>query len=158
MFVFSGRSTRTEVVAFFVLGVLANMMTITIDGPAQSLLDAAKQVWWLLWSFPWIALFVRRLHDQGHSGWLSGWWWLASSVYAAVAILLALQAPEAPGSKAYLRITDWVHHTTWVHHFAVTSPVIAFVIIAFVLVGVQIFLLLASGTPGPNRYGPDPRE
>lgn len=148
MFVFGGRSTRTEVIGFFVIYIIANMTTVTLYGPAEPLLDAAKLLWAFLWGFPWIALLVRRLHDYG----ASGWWALVPGVCVpAILFLLLLLTPEVPGSEAYVRLY------TWVHHFAVTPPVRAVLLIAFVGSLFQLVLLLMPGTPGANRYGRDPR-
>jgi len=147
MLVFSGRSTRTEVVAYFMLASVANLMTVTIDGgPAAPLLDAAKFAWGLLWSFPWIALLVRRLHDQDRSG----WWALINLAYFLLAAALLAQ-PQMPASGMSVRFLNWVAHP------AATPLSVLLFAVAFALAMVELILFLLAGTVGANRYGHDPR-
>jgi uncharacterized membrane protein YhaH (DUF805 family) len=70
---FGGRSTRTEVVAYWFCACVA-ALAFFMAGMLLGLADGDKQ-WWLLTAvsvvlaIPEPALFVRRVHDQGRSGW-----------------------------------------------------------------------------------------
>src|SRR5687768_17444853 len=107
MFVFSGRSRRTEVLAFAILGTFANAVTIALvdGGIAQKMIGAG---WWLFWIFPWIALLVRRLHDQGSA---ALWAWLLA---AALAGLLAITPlfPQSADSPYHVTMLAWTFRPT----------------------------------------------
>jgi uncharacterized membrane protein YhaH (DUF805 family) len=83
---FRGRSGRTEFWAFFGLSVAAFLLTVvatglstdtsTVASPRASGANASPagaigyMFWWLASFVPWLAVQVRRFHDQGRSGWL----------------------------------------------------------------------------------------
>src|SRR4051794_19429753 len=102
MFVFSGRSRRTEVIAFSFLGMLANALTVHwYDG--GRVFEAMRAGWSVLWAFPWLALFVRRLHDQGRS---ARWAWALGTVFAALIASVPL-LPQSPGGSYHVRLLIW---------------------------------------------------
>ncbi len=145
MFVFSGRSRRTEVLAFGILGMFANLVTIKLVDGGNAFL-AIWAVWSLLWTFPWIALLVRRLHDQGRP---AIWAWVLA---AAFALLMAATPflPQSADSSYHVTIFAWVFHP--VGPFAIIHGV------ATAIIALTLFAFcLAEGDPGTNRYGPDPR-
>ncbi|MCW3849001.1 DUF805 domain-containing protein [Sphingomonas sp. LB-2] len=141
MFVFSGRSTRTEVVTFFLLGTLANMGRFTMAPPFNVPLAAFKLVWGFVWSFPWIALFARRLHDQGRAGW---WALLLMAPYAVLFAMAVTTGTLSPSGPPF----EWSPTgPSWIGFMSVWA-----------MIGVAILILhLLPGTPGFNRYGADPR-
>jgi uncharacterized membrane protein YhaH (DUF805 family) len=80
---------------------------------------------------PVIALLFRRLHDRNKSG-----WWLLALYLAPFAISVALNAEPNLGEVATL-VLSLIGLALWLW--------------GFVEIG------LRRGTPGPNRYGPDPQ-
>lgn len=75
LFVFSGRSQRTEVFLYFLVAVLMTVAVTQITGMPQFYLDLAL-------ALPLIPMLARRLHDFNRSGW-----------FAAVApVIVGLQA------------------------------------------------------------------
>lgn len=138
--VVSGRSTRSEVVAFFLLGsMMSAAATIPSSAPGTPL-QLLLTGWQILWSLPWIALFVRRLHDQARTA----WWVLLMAIEAVVA--LPLVTLRAPGADSFLNLTG--------------TPPLATALTAIFLASMltQFVLMFLPGTSGPNRYGPDPRD
>jgi uncharacterized membrane protein YhaH (DUF805 family) len=144
MFVFSGRSRRSEVLAFGLLGIFANLMTLEGSGVV---IGAIHAVWSFLWGFPWIALFVRRLHDQGRS---ARWAWAYAAVFAA---LMASTPLLAQSPTSIYRVT-----VLFLGVFHPTGPfaIIHGIALAAVWLGLLI-LLFWEPTPDENQYGPDPR-
>lgn len=74
---FSGRASAREFWWFFALSVAVFVATVLLTGiSAQSAAKATPTwalvyvFWWAVTAVPWFALQVRRLHDQGRSGWL----------------------------------------------------------------------------------------
>jgi uncharacterized membrane protein YhaH (DUF805 family) len=136
-FDFAGRSRRTEVIYYWVATVLIG---VTL-GFARVMLAPFQSLMWfdvllkLVFVIPMFALFVRRLHDQGRSG----WWGLLLPL--ALILSIPQRANEIRGDVGAL-----IAQKT-----SVTAVAMDLVCIAILV------LLLWPGTDGPNRYGPDPR-
>jgi uncharacterized membrane protein YhaH (DUF805 family) len=88
----------------------------------------------LIFAYPNIAISVKRLHDRNYSG---------ATVWFLIAAFATLLVVEVLG---YLDDLDHVGATVWI-------AIIAALIVAF---GFLIELGFRRGTPGPNKYGPDP--
>ncbi|MGY4396748.1 uncharacterized membrane protein YhaH (DUF805 family) [Sphingomonas sp. UYAg733] len=146
-FKFDGRSTRTQVVAFQLLTMLANVLTVTTDGPSpvSRFLSSASIIWSVVWGFPWIALFVRRLHDQDRSG-----WWAMTYGIAAIPIAAILALPVGEGGPT-IRFGTFARTVAWTPWTITLSVVFVGAIL------VPLILLFLPETPGDNRFGPDPR-
>ena len=137
---FSGRASRAEywwytlalVVTFVVLSVIEGILGIKgmvfgVYGPLTCLL-------WLATIVPGLAVGIRRLHDTNRSG----WWILLPIVPYALAIVLGGPAILAGGMGAGLGIAA------------------LFLLVGFVCAILLIVFLVMPGTPGENRYGPNP--
>jgi uncharacterized membrane protein YhaH (DUF805 family) len=148
-FTFRGRSTRNEVVAFWLLGIVVNAGTLTLDGPPSPLFYAMGIAWSLLWTWPWIPLLVRRLHDQGRGG----WWAL---IPLSIAPLSALEWFTAPDGRA-TSISFHLGPLRLVRDIATTPWTISLMIVFITLVVANVLLFLWQPTRGANRFGPDPR-
>jgi uncharacterized membrane protein YhaH (DUF805 family) len=135
---FGGRSTRTELIAFYLLFMLIMAIGISSSLFVPVLRSAGMAVvgWLLLLVLlcPSVALAVRRLHDSGRSG---GW------------ALLALPA----------------HVLNFMDDFYTGPPLDSDGMAALADLGglaglaslVLLVLLLWNDDPEPNRYGPNPR-
>ncbi|MBU7580187.1 MAG: DUF805 domain-containing protein [Porphyrobacter sp.] len=108
---FRGRARRREYLGFVLwqLAILAGVLNILSlfphDGDGLELAMSAMFGQALIFALPMLALQVRRLHDQGSTGW-------------------------------------WI--------------LVGF--LPYVGAGWLVWLMLARGTPGDNRYGADPRS
>jgi uncharacterized membrane protein YhaH (DUF805 family) len=133
---FDGRSTRTELLAFYLLVVIANLFigyaSIAIGFEAQEWVQSGLS---LLLLCPSVALAVRRLHDTGRSG-----WWL----------LIALPAAGVMAWEFFARPGPWAMPVRLQFPWWIDVP---FGLTGVVLVG----LLLWGDEEGPNGYGPNPR-
>lgn len=134
---FTGRSRRTEVLyyAFAVVILVATIdfaFTTSASFTIARRFDIALQ---LLFAVPTFALFVRRLHDQNRSG--------VWGILLPLAMLLAL-----PSIFAQLRgdIHEIVAQRTM--PLALLDNLLWLIILVF---------WYLPGTPGSNRFGPDPR-
>ena len=133
---FSGRSTRTEFAAFYCTTMLATLAVVLAT------MTAGEQTGWiatsalgLLLLCPWAALFVRRVHDAGLSG-----WWVALCVPVVIQNIIADYYWLTGDFEAMLA----VRYST--QHFLAAIPLLA-----------VFFFLLLPGEEGANRYGPNPR-
>jgi len=138
-FDFAGRSRRREywgfVLCWFVLAILLRWID-HVAGLEYAAVGAVRDQGGRLSGFfllatliPGLAIAVRRLHDSNRSG-----WWVvlpfAPILFWMIAILGGFNAPLLFG-----------------------VVMVAIVVAPFVLL---VFLCL-GGTPGPNRFGADPR-
>jgi uncharacterized membrane protein YhaH (DUF805 family) len=137
---FSGRAPRAEywwyvlalIVAYIVLSVVESILGINrmiagAYGPLTALL-------WLGTLVPSIAAGVRRLHDTNRSG----WWILLPVVPYCLAFALGGAAMMTGGLGAGLGTAG------------------IFLLIGFVCAIVLLVFYCLPGTPGDNRYGPNP--
>lgn len=134
---FSGRSRRTEVIYYWIASVLIGAVlnfTATMFAPFEMSLLVGR-ILQLLVLIPMFALFVRRVHDQGKSG-----WW-GALLPVSVLLGLPLMLTEIRGDVLAIMA-------------ARSSPMA----LASGGLGLAIFVLcLCPGTEGSNHYGPDPR-
>ena len=132
---FSGRSTVDDVMAFLIGYSVISFACMLVFAPLLAVYDHEMSWVWLVFGMPFFSLFVRRVHDQGRSA-----WWLG--VFLAVLVLLAFDE-----NVYWARVTGIGFDLPW----WMEAPLMyaAFILLA---------LMLAPGTPGPNRFGPDPRQ
>ncbi len=134
---FRGRSTRSEVMAFWLAVMFAGVpltLLLALIAPveAESKQFAATILGYVAF-IPLAALFARRLHDLDRSG----WWALA-----AVPVLLvnSYQSMRASLDAAPSSLPWW-------GSLAMLVPI-----------GIVFMFVIAPGTEGRNRFGPDPRR
>lgn len=135
-FDFTGRSRRLEVGYFWIaaplmLGLFAWVAGSIIEFESSRVFH--KAIYYLS-TVPFFALFVRRAHDQGRSG-----WW-------------GLLLPPVIAANIYnsLRVNFHAFDPKW--------PALGYwhlVLIIFVILYMSI--IIEPGTIGANRYGADPR-
>ncbi len=148
-FQFNGRSTRTEVISFYLLGFLSQLVQFTAVALPLPALRVLGALWAIAWSWPWIPLLVRRLHDQNRTG---HWAWLNAALLLLI-VALWLWAPT--GGSGYLSVDFGFFRSG---REIGTSPFSIAATVAMIVIGITLFVLfLLHGTEGTNRYGPDPR-
>ena len=131
---FGGRSRRTELVAFYLLIMLAGfaLAFATLWLRSSEIVIAAGWLLPLALLCPSVALAVRRLHDSGRGG----WWLLLAVPGAALGIWRNFHPEAAPGPEDRLSLLDMADSA---------ASLVLFV------------LLMWTDDPEPNRYGPNPR-
>ena len=154
---FSGRSRRMEFWLWQVfqvaLYILVIVVTIALGGGAMMMADgdtsqvvaaggaillifALYGIYCLAVFIPSLAVAVRRLHDTNRSG-----WWVAAPVLPY--ILLVVAGGVASGSPDSAVAAGML------------GLVATLVLLGLVLVLIVFYFL--DGTPGANRFGPDPK-
>jgi uncharacterized membrane protein YhaH (DUF805 family) len=136
---FRGRARIVDVIYIYILLLIPslllriplNALQWDAEWYGRAFVDVALCV-------PFAALFVRRLHDQG----LSGWW--------------ALLVPPFPVMNLYesYRVVFAVRNPEWLFQ---PDPLESWKVLLFPVALIVLVLLLRPGQQGPNRYGPDPR-
>ena len=136
------RERPNDLGAFWLVTLLAGLILLATTTlleatifPHHSLTALVQVVYQGILIIPMLALFARRLHDRGLSG-----WWAALCVPVAVQNIIADYYLLTDDMEAMLA----VKHSTG--HFIAGLPLLV----------VFIFLLL-PGDEGSNRYGPNPR-
>lgn len=138
-FDFTGRSTRTEVITFYIISQLfAGLLALSLyplvgdlDFDARQELQGAATI---LSTVPWPALVARRAHDQDRTG----WWALL------LPIVIVGAALSGNGN---------------LHIFGVPkfdTPFWQDAILIAAIIGLWAITLLPE-SPASNRYGPNPR-
>ena len=160
---FSGRSRRMEfwmwIVFQFLVAIAFVIILVALVGGAAMSGDVGQMMamggialivyllyflWALISFIPGLAVTIRRLHDTDRSGW---WVMLYWGPY-----LLFIVAGSVLGAGAQMggEPTEGA---------AMTGGLIGVVAGLAWLVGCLVLLvfMFLEGTPGPNRYGPDPK-
>ena len=141
---FRGRSTRTELVAFYLLIILTgtsagllSAVAVTAFGFPDPGLNDIMDVVWLIFLLPLLAVMTRRMHDQGRSGWL----------------LLAAASPAlAAGAWKFVQTGGEFP----IHVRGEELPVAATIIVVISWLAILVLLFLKDEQEA-NRYGPNPR-
>ncbi|HEX8666844.1 MAG TPA: DUF805 domain-containing protein [Allosphingosinicella sp.] len=134
---FRGRCTRREVAAWYIVTMVGSFL---VKAASRAIAPGAEFVadllFWLALLCPTCALFVRRLHDSGRSG-----WWSLLLLPALINGHYEMWMAAVTG-QAYVPdlITGW-----WLAAAGI-------MLIAF------FGLLLIDGSPQDNRWGPNPRN
>jgi uncharacterized membrane protein YhaH (DUF805 family) len=101
------------------------------------------QVIGLIAVFAWVCLCTKRLHDMGRSG----WWQLVPIVLGPVMIIGSALSIGIGAILGEITNTDWAA-------LAGVGGLLVSVAIAFLAVaGFTLWLGVAGGQPGENRYG-----
>jgi uncharacterized membrane protein YhaH (DUF805 family) len=138
---FSGRAPRAEYWWFFLATIIAYILATIIDsilGLNHMVMGVYGPIAVLLWLavlVPSLAVGVRRLHDTDRSG----WWLLAPIIPYALGFVLGGGAMMAGGGN--------------MAGFGIAA---VFLLIGFVAAIVLLVFYCLAGTPGDNRYGPNP--
>ena len=150
---FSGRAPRSEYWWWVLFGALLGAGVGAVAGMVDavagtkifvSIADIVLSLGLLL---PNLAVAVRRLHDLNRSG-----WWLAL-LYGLLLALLVVVIVLAASIEANHAHGDGAHPPGSAALALLTG------ILALATLGVDIMFLVwlcTRGTPGPNRFGPDP--
>lgn len=169
---FGGRSPRQEFWLFALFYVLVAAVLIFVwsvifgptvttaqvplpDGRVETgVVRVSYDGGWLGFAFnllclvPFLALGWRRLHDRNHRG----WWLLAPIVVPAVLIVAALTFFVGPSTAWFaLRSARGIG----VNAGPLPTLIMAVTLATYLYLLIQ---LIRRGTPGPNRFGPDPLE
>ena len=141
---FSGRARRTEFLNFILFSCLLLIVAMALDVVC---FNTPYGVFYLLVALflflPQLAVSARRLHDTGRtSKWLL-WNYLALLVWAVAALVLSGLSAFAGGRDA----------SAWFLIVLCGGCVLFFI---WEIVFLVWFCL--PGTPGENRYGPDPKQ
>jgi uncharacterized membrane protein YhaH (DUF805 family) len=139
---YRGRATRTDLLAYWLLTMVGTAVLVLLLG-LVGILARGIPVWergplfiyQTIMCIPLMALWVRRLHDQGRTG-----LWL----------LLALPA-FAIGTVEQYGLATWDFDLVFAPGFRAAH------LGAFLLGLPPIVLLFLKGEEGANRYGLDPR-
>ena len=82
---FSGRATRSEYWYFFLMNFLVSLALGFLG------LDALSSIYALFVLIPGWAVFFRRMHDIGRSGW--NWLWMLLPIIGWIIVLIYLCTP-----------------------------------------------------------------
>lgn len=135
---FRGRSSRSELlVALVALVVIQPLLGLALSLSGLEPVAAYRFGLHLVLALPFAALIVRRLHDCGRSGWL-----VLLPLYSFALWILRSAVSLAQGLDGRLQLERQIGPLDWL---AIAANI------------ASVVLLMLPGTPGDNRFGPDPR-
>lgn len=135
-FTFAGRSRRLDLAYYWLAWMLVTGVLLSGVASGLDLASAAvaRETVQLLATIPFFALFARRLHDQGRSG-----WW-------------TLMLPPLVAAGVYDRVRATFHA------FDPAWPDLGMWELILLIPGLlSLGFMLIPGDIGENCYGPDPR-
>jgi len=137
---FRGRARIVDLIYFsLAIGVISLMVKFPLQALPWDWKWFARAAVDIVIFVPCLALFSRRLHDQG----LSGWWALLLLPNLPMNLYQSYRAVFAVINPAWLFQPD---------------PLDSWRLLLIPVGLVVLVLFLRPGTRGPNRYGPDPRK
>jgi uncharacterized membrane protein YhaH (DUF805 family) len=147
---FAGRSRRSEYWWFYLFTLLVGAVASGIDALLNTVIDNPIGIVGLVTSLgillPSWAVAVRRLHDTGRTG-----WWMAMPLLPLLGLVLL--------SLAVVPVLFFSFDTNG--RGPLIGLVAALMVLALLTISSIIVLLVffcQDSRPGPNRYGPSPKE
>ena len=142
---FSGRERRKEYWLFVLFDIIF-ALTASVADRILGLGFIVSSLYSLVLFLPRNALWVRRLHDVGYSGWFLFWNWLLASVMGFV-WLLSLGVYVTKTFDGLQSINP-----RGLYQFAVIITIV------YGIFAVWFFVLMCKDSmPGMNQYGPNPK-
>ncbi len=135
-----------------VIGFLISVLTVV--SPAVLIISGLLSI---LLLYPWVVIWVKRLHDAGKSGWLViavlVVWIIVSIVVSQ--IITGMFAPPPPETQPTTVSAVFEQAQASARATAIPAGIASAVIsFAFVYLG----NMLLKSDPGPNPYGPPPAD
>ena len=142
---FAGRARRAEYWWFYLFNILVSLATGVVDRVLDTAFDNEVGVVGVVTSLglllPNLAVTARRLHDTGRTG----WWMLLPAAPVLVTIVAAVGAAFTAGSDGAPTGT------------AIVVLLGGGLLTLAAFITLLVFLCLDSN-PGPNKYGPSPKQ
>ncbi len=97
--VFSGRATRSEYWYFVLFNTIFSIVISILGGIIHDSYGILSSIYGLALFIPAIAVFARRMHDIGKSG----WWWLIMLIplVGTIWLIVLLATDSNPGDNKY---------------------------------------------------------
>jgi len=155
---FQGRARRSEYWLWFLFQIIVGFVFGALKGIVGTegavVIQLANAVFSLAILLPTLAVGVRRLHDTNRTG-----WWVAFPIAVAIAGVIFFIATQ--GASA-LPILQQLSEGGTTGSPALSNPAgmmsLVWVGLAYLLSWLVVFIFnVLDGTPGPNRFGPDPK-
>jgi uncharacterized membrane protein YhaH (DUF805 family) len=151
---FSGRAMRSEYWWYYLFTILVSIASSVVDNVVSEVthydLGIVGAITSLALLVPSLAVTVRRLHDTGRTG-----WWLLLPVIPFVAMFVAgIAVVFVVAFGAGLSGAEAERPTA----AAMVVALIAGGIITLAAIVTFVVFLCLDSQPGPNKYGPSPKQ
>jgi uncharacterized membrane protein YhaH (DUF805 family) len=146
---FSGRARRAEYWWFYLFTIVVSFASSAVDAALNAAVNNEIGIVGAITSLglllPTLAVTARRLHDTGRTG----WWMLLPVVPVLATIVVASAAVFATGFSTTGNGTPAA---------AMIVLAVACVLITFATSITLLVFLCLDSQPGPNKYGPSPKQ
>jgi uncharacterized membrane protein YhaH (DUF805 family) len=162
---FQGRARRSEYWLWFLFQVIAEIVFSIVESAAGgtnasagSLVKLVEAIFKLAILIPTLAVAVRRFHDIGRTG----WWVLfpfAVTVVALVVFLIFNGSQFIASMSSIEGLADKADTPEGaLALLSAFGPMLLWVFVPAILASLVTFVFhVLDGTPGRNRFGPDPK-
>ncbi len=160
---FQGRARRSEYWLWFLFQIITSIVfsvlhNVIDHGSATGPAKIVESIFNLAILLPTIAVAVRRFHDIGRTG----WWYLFSLVVLVIAMIVYISVNNAEFMNAMKSIGGLAGKTDTTDGamalLSALKPMALWVGLPWFLASVVTFIFnVLDGTPGNNRFGPDPK-
>jgi uncharacterized membrane protein YhaH (DUF805 family) len=153
---FNGRSRRTEYWLWFLFQIIASIVFGVLKSIIGNTAEILNFIFSLAILLPTIAVGVRRFHDVNRTG----WWILFPFAVFVVAMVVFFSINGASFINNMKSFADIGPNPTPDQAMAMLTALapMAWVFLVWFAAGVVTFVFqVTDGTPGPNRFGPDPK-
>ncbi|ESQ83379.1 hypothetical protein AEAC466_14110 [Asticcacaulis sp. AC466] len=153
---FTGRSRRTEYWLWFLFQVMASLVFSILAMMIGDIAVTLNRLFSLAILLPTLAVAVRRFHDINRTG----WWVLFPMAVFLVAMIVYLSMNGANFMSQMTLLGSLGPKPTPQQITAVLPVILSMMWILLAYLAAAIVTLVFNvmdGTPGPNRFGPDPK-
>ena len=153
---FNGRSRRSEYWLWFLFQMIASLVFGILKSIIGDTADLLNGLFSLAILLPSIAVGVRRFHDVNRTG----WWILFPFAVFIVALIVFFSVTGATFLNNLKSLADVGPNPTPDQAMAMLTTLapMGWVFLAWLAAGVVTLVFqVTDGTPGPNRFGPDPK-
>ena len=153
---FNGRSRRTEFWLWFLFQMIASLVFSILKSAIGNTAELLNFLFSLAILLPTLAVGVRRFHDINRTG-----WWI---VFPLAVLIVALIVFFSVSGGAFINnlksFSDIGPNPTPDQAMAIMTALTPmwWVFLAWFAASLVTFVFnVMDGTPGPNRFGPDPK-
>ena len=157
---FQGRSRRTEYWLWFlfqvIVAIIFEILKAALGPGSAGLVKLLNGIFSLAIFLPSLAVGVRRFHDTNRTG----WWIILPLVVFLVALIVYFATSGAAGIENLKKFSTYGDNPTEQQSMEMLTTMLPLLWVFLAWFGASIVTFVFNvldGTPGPNRFGPDPK-
>jgi uncharacterized membrane protein YhaH (DUF805 family) len=153
---FNGRARRTEYWLWFLFQIIASLVFSVLKSVIGDTAEVLNGIFSLAILLPSLAVGVRRFHDINRTG----WWIVFPGVVLLVAMVVFFSVSGSAFFASMQSFSNIGPNPTPDQVMSIMSSLapMGWVFLLWFAAALVTFVFnVMDGTPGPNRFGPDPK-